>query len=577
MKMAVRSGKSALPFGATAVLGWIAFFTVVSNVLILVMPMYMTQVYDRVIPSNSIETLIYLSLLAVVALAVFGAVETVRQKLAAKLGARYELATLPALLRAAASGTDTADLSGPAQKVGTVKRFITSPSFISLFDLPFAPFFLGLMFLVHATLGWLTVAGMFALTVATLLNQWATGRSMEKASQSQAQAGRFAADALGRVEDVRAMGMGEAMVGRWFASAYVAAEAADRASHINAGFYGLTRFVRQTLQMLVLGTGAYLVITGRMSASLIFAASIVSSRALLPVEQLIGAWKQIVEAYRAKQEVDQAVASVHLTDNHRLELPEPKGVIDARKVSLSVGANGAGPALLNEVDFRARPGELVALIGASGSGKSTLARVLAGGVAPTSGEVRLDGFSLAQWPAAHRGRFVGYLGQETVLLEGTVAENISRFTPGATDEQIIAAAQAAQAHEFIGSLPDGYNTRVGTNGQRLSGGQTRRIGLARALYGSPRILILDEPNSYLDSAGEEALLKTLQDQKQRGSTVIVVTHRANILQIASQIFVMDRGRLMPFAPKAASEPVPLRPAATIVPSHHVIDREAVGT
>ena len=258
------SAKTRIPGsdpGFGHIIGWIAAFTLISNVLVLVTPLYMTQTYDRVIPSNSVETLIYLSLIAVAALAMFGVVETVRQKLAQKLSAAYEFAMLPVLLQAAAQGYEAEDLLSPAQKVGVVKRFISSSAFVGLFDLPFAPLFLALMFLTHPVLGWLTLGGMVALSLVTWLNQWSTGRSLAQSGHAQSKVSRFAADAFGRIEDVRAMGMGDSMVHRWRAAAYDAALLADRISHANAGYYGLVRFVRQTLQILTLGTGAYLVIT----------------------------------------------------------------------------------------------------------------------------------------------------------------------------------------------------------------------------------------------------------------------------------------------------------------------------
>ncbi len=551
---------------------WIAVFTVFSNLLVLVMPVYMTQVYDRVLPSNSIETLIYLSLIAVIALAVFGGIESVRQKLAQKLSARYELTTMPVLLRAASAGREGADVSATVQKASVVKRFVGSNAFVSLFDLPFAPLFLAIMFMTHYVLGWLTVGGMVALSLVTWLNQWASNRPMEQSGQAQARAARFAADALGRIEDVRAMGMGEAMVNRWRGAAQIAAVLSDQAGHVNASYYGLVRFVRQTLQMLVLGVGAYLVITGKMSASLIFAASLVSSRALLPVEQMIGASRQISEAYRAHRDVSATIAASRTIEQRQLELPVPKGLLEVRKVTYAVGSSTNESMLLRNVNLTVRPGEIVAIIGASGSGKSTLARVLAGAVAPTAGDVKLDGFRLEQWPPAFRGRYIGYVGQDTILMEGTVAENIARFDPKAGDIGIIDAAKASQAHDFIGTLAEGYNTRVGANGVRLSGGQIQRLALARALYGNPAILILDEPNSHLDSSGEETMLKVLQAEAAKGRAIVVVTHRANTLQLASQVLVMDRGRLQPYAPKPVPvEPVVLRTNGTTVnvsqPSH----------
>ncbi|MFB2552433.1 type I secretion system permease/ATPase [Ensifer soli] len=524
----------------------LAGFTVVTNLLMLVMPVYMTQVYDRILPTRSIETLAYLSLMAIAALMLFGLIETLRQTIARRLAARYELAVLPRLITAADDSAAAID-PGAAAKAMTVRRFLGSGAFVNLFDLPFVPLFLGLMFLAHPLLGWLTAAGMVVLVLVTVLNERLSARPGAEQARLQAAAGRSAQDVLSAQEDVRAMGMGEAMARRWRGQALDAALAGERAGAVNARFFGLTRFVRQALQTAALGLGAFLVIHGDMAASLIFAASIVSSRALLPIEQVVGAWKAIAEARRAQGDVGAALALADAADaaRGRVELPAPAGHLSARHLRLQLGATPDAPVLVDDVTLAVRPGELAVIVGASGSGKSSLIRLLAGAASPTSGEVRLDGFRLSDWPARTRGRATGYMAQQTVLFEGTVADNIARFDREAGDEAVVDAARRAEAHGFIATLPNGYNTRIGPGGVRLSGGQVQRLALARALYGHPVVLVLDEPNAHLDSFGEEALLKTLAAERARGRAIVVVTHRTNLLAIADSAWLMEGGRLTP--------------------------------
>lgn len=533
----------------------LALFSTIVNGLMLVMPIYMTQVYDRILPTRSVETLGYLTLIAGGALALFGLVETLRQTIARKASARYELGVMPRLIEAADEGAAALDPQLVA-KPGTVKRFLASSAFVHLFDLPFAPFFLALMFLAHPLLGWLTAAGMGLLVVVALLNDWFSRKASAMAAASQAKAMRNAQDALAVQEDLRAMGMGGAMAERWMGSALESALAGERAGRVNARFFGLTRFVRQALQVAVLGLGAWLVIHGDMSAGLIFAASIVSARALMPIEQVVGSWKAIVEARRAKADIDAVLARAAgaAGSRERLELPATEGRLSASRLAWAAGQGPDAPRIVNDVTLDVRPGEIVAIVGASGSGKSTLLRLLGGALDPTSGDVRLDGFRLAEWPAATRGRALGYMAQQIMLFEGTVAENIARFDPAATDASIVEAARRAEAHDFIATLPQGYNTRVGPGGVRLSGGQVQRIALARALFTRPAVLLLDEPNAHLDSVGEDALVKTLISERDERHAVVVVSHRNSVVNIADRVLLMEGGRLRPIAPGAQAAP-----------------------
>lgn len=531
--------------GLRSTIVWLAAFSVVANVLLLIMPLYMTQVYDRILPSRSGETLVYLTLIAVAGLMLFGWVETIRQIIAQKMSIRYELAVLPIIIDAASAGVASADATAPA-KAATVKRFLASGAFTNLFDLPFAPLFLALMFLANAVLGWVTVAGMVLLVIVTFLNQFFAGRHSAENAAAQARAGRFSTDAVRQMENVRAMGMGQAMTHRWRAAALTSALTGDRIAGVNAGFFGLVRFTRQSIQMLVLGAGAWLVIHGDMSASLIFAASIVSSRALLPVEQLVGAWRQIAEARQANSDIRRIVSAATASKGaRRLTLPEPRGLLQTAKLTYTIGKTADAPVLVREVDLSVQPGEIAVIVGASGSGKSTLARLLVGALDASFGDIRLDGFSLGQWPDPQRARSIGYMAQQSVLFEGTLAQNIARFETSATDEDIVAAAKASEAHDFVATLPQGYNTPVGPGGVQLSGGQMQRVALARALFRRPQVLVLDEPNAHLDRSGEDALMRVLAAERDAGRTIVIISHRSAVLSIASAVYLMDRGRLGP--------------------------------
>lgn len=533
---------------------WMLLFTTFTNLLLLVIPLYMTQVYDRVLPSSSVETLVFLTIIACGGLFVFGCIESVRQIIAQRLSSLYEFSVMPKLIMAASDGHGAqilSETSGSIGKVGIVKRFIASGSFTGLFDLPFAPLFLGLMFLAHPVIGWATVGGIVLLVLVTFANQRIEDRGSRNLSFLQGKAMRHAGDALRQSEEIRAMGMGFNMVQRWSNAALAASKPIDSLAKTNASFYGMSRFVRQSIQVLVLGAGAWLVITGKMSASLIFAASLVSSRALMPVEQVVGSWRQINEALMAFREVDRSFTKLETTENSRplMTLPEPVGRLEIRQAAFSFSRDASSPALFQDVSLVLQPGQIAALVGPSGSGKSTLARIAAATMLPTAGEILLDGFPLRHWPSAQRGASFGYMGQESILHEGTVAENIGRFGPSVTDEAVLEAAMAAGAHSFIATLPDGYSTRVGAGGLRLSGGQIQRIALARAFFGSPKVLVLDEPNSHLDSMGETVLTEALVKQRARGCAILMVTHRNRILSVADQVYMMEKGKLTAIAPR----------------------------
>lgn len=529
------------------VVSWMWLFSFATNVLLLAAPVYMIQIYSRVLPSNSLETLFFLTMIIVACLAVYGLLEALRSSLAQKLSARYELtATKEILQTGLSSDQGTAEA---VRDVGQARQFFASRAFVGLFDLPFAPLFLGLMFVAHPVLGLIVLAGVGVLAGLAFLNKKSVGDSLTLASNHQAQGARFVGAALNQNEDISAMGMAPQMIGRWYGQCLQSSSHADSAAIWNARYFGASRFFRQALQISILGVGAYLVLQGQMSGGLIFAASLLSGRALAPLEQIIGNWRQVTQGIASHRNVCRHLAEAAQNPKAKpLELPEPTGELSLEGVSFEIPAFPKAITLIDDVNLAVSPGEILAIMGPSGAGKSTLARLMVGISDPSEGSVRLDGFSLEQWEPGQRGQAIGYIGQATEFSDGTVAETISRFAAGAEDADIVRAAQRAHAHDFIANLPDGYNTIVGSHGIRLSGGQVQRLALARALYGGPKLLVLDEPNAHLDASGDAALLAALDGERKRGCAIVVISQRDSVLEMADRVAILQSGRLASVGP-----------------------------
>ena len=524
-------------------------FSIVVNLALLVMPLYMLQVYDRVLTSGSSDTLTFLSIIAVAALVLLGLLEAVRGIYATRLGTRLE----------ASVGRDAlvATLGGPRAGLGDVqvlrdmqqvRGFLSNRQVFALFDVPFAPLFILILWLVHPALFWLTVVGAAVLAVIAVLNQRATARANEKGGEA-ASAANLAAQSFARSrESLVAMGMIDHVVGAWGEREAEALQAQDRAARVNSWFTGLSRTVRMGLQIAVLGYGAYLVLGGQMTAGMIFAASIISGRALQPIDQVIGGWKGFVDVNAAWKRLRAAIEPFE-REREPTEQAEPKGRIDVENAVFTVPAPGAANgarAIIKRVSARIQPGEAVGVIGMSGAGKSTLLKLIVGALRPTSGAVRLDGADLANWPPAQRGRQFGYLAQEVELLPGTVKQNIARFDPAADDADVRLAAERAGVTALVQGLPMGFDTPIGPGGHQLSGGERQRIGLARAFYRMPRVLVLDEPNASLDEAGRAALEAALGAAKEAGTTVIVAVQRREILTSLDKVLVMEAGEIAKF-------------------------------
>ncbi|WP_077965312.1 type I secretion system permease/ATPase [Ensifer adhaerens] len=543
----IRSGSLRSAFRRSVI--DLGLFSTVVNVLALTSPLFLIQVYDRVLPSSSIETLVYLTIIAFLAFAFLGLVDVIRAIYAVRMAAKLdcELGATAFAKVVAATGREPGDTQ-PLRDLATVRGFVASRGTPTLFDLPFSPVFAALLYLLHPLLFLMTTIGAIVILSLVFLNQSMNKKSSQFAQERITSANLTAQMFSRNAETVRAMGMtgnvGEVW-GRQFAAATAAA---DGSLVVNAIFGGISRSVRMILQMAILAVGAALVLKGQMTAGMIFASSILSGRALQPLDQLVGIWKQAMEARSAWERLEKATETSN-ADGRKLLLPDPAGDIAVRDLLYVSPDAGADPEpILKRLNFTIAAGESIAVVGPSRAGKSTLARLLTGAVAPTAGTISIDGADLRTWDTAQLGSLIGYLAQDVQLLPGTIAANISRFEPDAADAAVVAAARAAHANDLILSQPKGYQTLIGPGSNNLSGGERQRIGLARAFYGAPRLLVLDEPNANLDSEGEAALGRALQDAKARGVTVVIITHRISIATTCDRILVMKNGRIEDFGP-----------------------------
>ncbi|MER8697465.1 type I secretion system permease/ATPase [Mesorhizobium opportunistum] len=525
----------------------VGVFSLLINILLLVIPLYLLQVYDRVLPSSSVETLVYLSAIAVLALGFLGLLDAIRavytQRVAATVDRKLGAGTFAVSLGARYAG----GLS-PLRDLASVCAFIRSRGVAVVFDLPFAPVFFALLYLIHPVLFWVTLAGAALLLFLVVANQLAIGRNDAFSAERSALASQAEQAFARNAETLRAMGMVENAARVWGGYVSAALTFHDRSSSANAIFSGASRALRMMLQLAILGTGAWLVLKGQMTAGMIFASSLVSSRALQPLDQLIGAWRQIADARRAWKRLETALA-VRPAEARKLILPDPTGAISVQDVFfMAPNAQPGTEPILKRLNFKIGAGEALAIVGPSGAGKSTLARLLVGAAQPTGGAVRIDGADLRTWDESLLGKHLGYLAQEVELFPGSIAQNVARFDPGANDAAIIEAARRAEAHELILAQRDGYQTLIGPSDRTLSGGERQRIGLARAFYGTPRILVLDEPSAHLDGAGEAALEAVLAAAKAAGVTTIVITHRPSIAASCDRVMLLRGGVIEAFGP-----------------------------
>ena len=525
-------------------------FSALVNVLMLTAPLYMLQVYDRVLVSRSEETLLALSLLMAFLFVIMGVLDHARGRITARVGARLQEALDARVLSAAfrrltVAPQDTAALA--AQKdLDAIARFWASPVLLALFDAPWAPVFIAAIFVFQPWLGALALAGGLVILVLSLANQHATDRPLQAANLAGLAAERQAENLKQEAELVQSLGMAAAAFARLKTRRDAALDAGLAAAD-SAGRYSVAiRTFRLFLQSAMLGLAAWLVLRQELSAGAMMAASILTGRALQPVEQAVGQWAVLSRARQAGTRLAGLLASVPPLPT-RMDLPRPKALVEVQ--GLTVVPPGAAAPVLRNLSFTLPPGRALGVIGPSGSGKSSLARALSGVWHPAAGRIRLAGATLDQYDPDRLGSYIGYLPQRVTLFDGTIAENIARLHAGADAGRIVAAARAAAAHQMILKLPNGYDTQVATMGSRLSGGQIQRIGLARALYGDPVLLILDEPNSNLDNDGSIALNSAIRTSKARGASVLIMAHRPAAIQECDLLLVLQDGAAAAFGPR----------------------------
>ncbi len=516
------------------------------NLLLLTMPLYSMQVFDRVLTSRSVETLLVLTLMAVGALLTQLALEIIRGRLLLAAGAKLERLLGPAVLEGTlrqaltTHGGDAASLSDVAQ----LRGFLSGGTLTALFDAPWAPVYLGAIALVNPGLGGIAGGGALLLALLAYLNERLTRAPLRDIHHHARAAGNVADSAAHNAEVVQALGMLPALRRRWECASAEVLNAWLRAGRASGTVSAFSRCARLLIQVAIMGASALLVIEQTTTSGVMLAGTLLLARALAPVETAIGGWKALVEARAAYRRLDALLATRSAAP--ATALPAPRGALSADK--LCYVARGIDRPLLQGVSFALEPGKALGVIGPSGCGKSTLARLIAGSWRPSGGQIRLDGAELGQWSRKRLGRYVGYLPQDVQLFAGTVAENIARLSE-ADPEQIVAAARWAHAHDMILRLPHGYDTRLGPGGAGLSGGQRQRIGLARAVYGRPRLVVLDEPDASLDAEGEEALRATLRALRTAGTTVVVISHRNTLLAELDTLLLLKEGQAQLFGPR----------------------------
>jgi ATP-binding cassette subfamily C protein len=524
--------------------------------------LFMLQVYDRVLPSRSVPTLVGLIVIVAVLYAFQGVLDMLRGRVLVRIGRSLDerlnadvyrtLVQLPLKTRGGADGLQ------PLRDLDQLRGFLSSAGPTALFDLPWMPLYIGLCFVFHFWIGVAATVGAVLLVGLTILAE-TLAKAPTKAASGQGAARLALAEASRRnAEVLQAMGMTGRMRARWGTINDKYMDSQEQASDVAATLGAVSRVLRMLLQSAVLAVGAYLVIHQEATAGIIIASSILTSRALAPIELAIAHWKHFLSFRQSWGRLSKLFGHFS-ADRDAMALPAPTASLAVEAVSVT--PPGLQTLVVRDAAFRLEAGQALGVIGPSGSGKSSLARALVGVWQPARGKIRLDGAALEQWPADDLGRQIGYLPQDVELFDGSVADNICRFEETPVPEVVIAAARAADVHELILRLPDGYETRIGEGGMALSAGQRQRVALARALYGDPFLVVLDEPNSNLDSEGEQALTKAITGVRQRNGIVVVVAHRAAALSAVDLVLAMASGQVQAFGPKEEVLRKVLRPAA----------------
>lgn len=535
-----RGFKATRPAFLTAI-----FFSFFINILAFVGPLYMLQVYDRVLASRNFMTLLFLTLIAGFLLLIYAALEKVRSAVLVRAGLLFDSQTRSELFENVLHGS----LQQPGvahhtvlRELDIIREFMTGSGLISFCDAPWVPIFVAACFMMHPWYGWIALIGATLIFTFAVANELLTREHLKSATKSANIAASFAAATFRNVEVLHAMGMWRPLRDRWLRrqneTLSMQAVASDRAGILLTA----TKFLRAFLQIAILGAGAYLSIIRESTPGAMIAASILMGRALAPVEIIVSQWKAFLAARSAYDRITELI-SILPPMKKRMTLPTPEGHLSVQNVIVT--PPGVQRAVLAGVTFGLPAGSALGIIGPSAAGKSSLARALVGVWPIHAGDIRIDGTAIAHWNNEQLGCCIGYLPQDVELFSGTVAENIARFQD-VDDKMVVAAAQMAGVHTMVQAMAEGYSTEIGDGGQSLSGGQRQRIGLARALYGMPRLVILDEPNASLDADGEAALLGTLQSLRSANRTVILITHKTNILSMMDKILVLNQGTMQAF-------------------------------
>lgn len=525
----------------------VGVFSMIVNLLMLAPSLYMLQVYDRVLTSRNSYTLLMLSLIVVGVYIFMAALEWVRSQVVIRVGSRLDLHMNRRVYTAAFEQNLKNGRGNAGQALNdltTIRQFVTGQALFAFFDAPWAPVYLFVIFMFDVWLGVFALIGTLILLGLAVINQVVTKKPLAEANSLAVASTMQATNTLRNAEVIEAMGMLPNLQSRWYRGHEEFLKAQNEASEKAAIINSYTRFFRLTLQSLVLGLGALLVLEGRITAGMMIAGSILLGRALAPVEQLIGVWRQWSGVRSAHERLVQLLEA-NPQREPGMSLPAPKGHVSVE--AATAGAPGARVPILRNVTFAFEPGEVVGIIGPSGSGKSTLARLLVGVWPTMAGKVRLDGADIYQWNKEELGPHIGYLPQDVELFAGSISENIARF--GSLDPvRVIEAARMAGVHEMILQFPQGYDTQIGEGGSALSGGQRQRIALARALYGNPALVVLDEPNSNLDETGEEALRGAILKLRESGRSVVLITHRTSIIAVTTRLLVLRDGVVHTYGP-----------------------------
>jgi ATP-binding cassette, subfamily C, type I secretion system permease/ATPase len=521
-----------------------------SNILMLTGAIFMLEIYDRVLPSRSIPTLVALVILAAVLFTAQGLLDMIRGRVLIRIGARLDEQLSPrvyeTIVRLPLKVGNRSDGLQPLRDLDSVRSFLSGPGPTALFDLPWLPIYLAICFAFHPYIGLAALVGAIVLGCLTLMTEVLTREPTQEATRFGTTRTALAEASRRNAEAMKAMGMMPRIAALWHDANNKYMDSQQRASDVAGGFGSASKALRMMLQSAVLAVGAYLVINQLATGGIIIAGSILSARALAPVDLAIANWKGFVGARQGWQRLTRLLAALPpLVVPMALQPPQKSLLVEG----ITVAPPGSDRIVVQDASFNLQAGHGLGIIGPSGSGKSSLARMLIGVWQPVRGRIRLDGAALDQWPPDILGASIGYVPQDVELLAGTVAQNIARFATPVDANMVISAATAAGVHELIVGLPDGYETQVGEGGTALSAGQAQRVALARALYGDPFLVVLDEPNSNLDSEGDEALSRAIMGVRARGGIVIVVAHRPSAIASVDQLIMMHQGRVQAFGPK----------------------------